>query len=243
MTHQQPNQKPIRLTLAGESIVSPRRRRHLGVRPDPPHVWLEVGVSLLIALIGGLVVYGAAILSADLSDAHAGPVVQAMVPAPPPPVRDPVMVVLNGRLKREHHNQFLALCGALYADKTCGLSTAAGQAILGNVAMQGCAKQTFYCNHCDPSSRAGGWQYRAYRTCSASRNLPLGAVIWVQGYGLLTVTDRGGAVRVGGSYTRPGENANIDIFAGRRCPHGCNDGTQHEVKWRVLGCVGKGGAK
>ena len=161
MTHQQPNQKPIRLTLAGESIVSPRRRRHLGVRPDPPHVWLEVGVSLLIALIGGLVVYGAAILFADLSDAHAAPVVQAMVPSPPPPVRDPVLTVLKSRLADDPHNEFLLWAAKVIPDKVQPYwkRAMATSTLMGNGGGTFTARTTFFQPHLPSNShldRQGG---------------------------------------------------------------------------------------
>lgn len=59
------------------------------------------------------------------------------------------------------------------------------------------------------------------------------SVLWTATEGLLLVTDRGGAVRVGGGYTDRYENSRIDVWQ-LRCGRTCNDGTVRRVPWAML---------
>lgn len=94
------------------------------------------------------------------------------------------------------------------------------------------AKVTTYCDRCDNSGQtaAGGKPYVGI--CAANPEIPFNTIIWVDGWGLLKVRDRGGAVKL--SYCRNGDGANIDVYAGRRCPQGCNGGTRRNCPIVIL---------
>ena len=53
--------------------------------------------------------------------------------------------------------------------------------------------------------------------CAANPELPKGSIVWTP-YGLRFVVDRGGWVRLGRPYTRPGETANLDYWSPRPLP-------------------------
>ena len=73
------------------------------------------------------------------------------------------------------------------------------------------AKCTTYCPRCSGNTCADGSHVRR-GVVSASPNIPMHSRVWIEGYGELLVTDRGGAVKVGHGYTRKGETANFDIW-------------------------------
>jgi hypothetical protein len=50
--------------------------------------------------------------------------------------------------------------------------------------------------------------------CAADRGIPKGSIVWTN-YGLRFVVDRGGWVKVGGSFTSSGETANLDYWSPR----------------------------
>jgi 3D (Asp-Asp-Asp) domain-containing protein len=109
------------------------------------------------------------------------------------------------------------------------------QALDEGVRMKGRCKQTRYCLRCDPSNEsADGTKPLYVGMCAANPEIPMHSVLWVQGYGLLRVRDRGGAVKLG-RYVRRGETANVDVFVGDRCPGGCDNGTKRQVPYAILG--------
>jgi len=76
------------------------------------------------------------------------------------------------------------------------------------------AKCTTYCPYCSGTTCADGSHVRR-GTCAASPNVPMHSRVWVEGVGVLLVTDRGGAVKARRPYTRRGESAVIDIWVPR----------------------------
>lgn len=190
----------------------------------------------MIAAIAAILALTAALTGQPIPDLAP----QVIVPALP----DPIIACLTGRLRQEPTHPLLLWARNVMADggSPCWKREAARRAILGRTEAD-CAKTTNYCWQCDPSSRSGGNKYVPGWTCAASRNIAIGSVVYVAGEGLRLVTDRGGAVHVGGVYTRHGETANLDLFAGRRCPQGCNDGTRHGVRVWVVAVLGKGAAR
>jgi len=101
------------------------------------------------------------------------------------------------------------------------------------ITVAGRAKCTNYCPRCCPGTRCADGSRVRLGVCAANRGIPLHSLLWVEGDGLLLVTDRGGAVRVGVGYTRRGETANLDVW-GPRCRGGCNEGTRRRVPYAIL---------
>lgn len=98
--------------------------------------------------------------------------------------------------------------------------------------ISGLARRTNYCPRCSGRTCADGSPVRP-GVCAASRNVPMHSVLWTATDGLLLVTDRGGAVRVGGGYTGRRENARIDAWQ-YRCGRTCQDGTVRNTPWALL---------
>lgn len=98
----------------------------------------------------------------------------------------------------------------------------------------GRCKQTTYCPRCSGMTCADGSRVRR-GVVSASPNVPMHSRVWIEGYGELLVTDRGGAVKVGGGYTRKGETANFDCWV-PRCKGDCwtGPGTRRLVRYRII---------
>lgn len=111
------------------------------------------------------------------------------------------------------------------------------QVILSGQTISGRARRTNYCPLCSGPRCSDESRVRP-GVCAASRNIPMHSVLWLQTDGLLLVTDRGGAVRVGGGYTNPRENARVDAWQ-YRCGRTCQDGTVSLVPWALL-VVGDG---
>lgn len=103
-----------------------------------------------------------------------------------------------------------------------------------DVTVEGQARRTNYCPSCSGRTCADGSPVRR-GICAASRNVPMGSIIWLASDGLLKVTDRGSAVRVEGGCQRRGENANFDVWC-PRCPGGCwtGPGTLARVPWAMV---------
>jgi hypothetical protein len=96
--------------------------------------------------------------------------------------------------------------------------------------VQGLAKRTTYCPQCSGRRCADGSPVRR-GICAASRNVSMGAIVWLETEGLLKVCDRGGAVRIPGG----GENAHFDVWV-PDCPGGCwtGPGTKRRVSWATI---------
>lgn len=118
-------------------------------------------------------------------------------------------------------------------------ATALRDALARGVTVAGRAKRTSYCPRCCPGTRCADGSRVRVGVCAANRGIPMHSLLWVEGDGLLLVTDRGGAVRVGGGYTRAGESANVDVWRAR-CRGGCNEGTRRNLPYAILRM---GGAK
>lgn len=104
--------------------------------------------------------------------------------------------------------------------------------LLSGQTISGRARRSSYCPRCSGRTCADGSPVRP-GICAASRNIPMHSVLWTATEGLLLVTDRGGAVRVGGGYTDSYENARIDVWQ-LRCGRTCKDGTVRRVPWAML---------
>lgn len=98
--------------------------------------------------------------------------------------------------------------------------------------ISGLARRTNYCPRCSGTHCADSSRVRP-GVCAASRNIPMHSVLWVASDGFELVTDRGGAVRVGGGYTSKAENARIDVWQ-HRCGQTCQDGTKRNVPWALV---------
>jgi len=100
--------------------------------------------------------------------------------------------------------------------------------------VNGQARRTTYCLRCAGRTCADGSRVRD-GICAASRNIPMGSIIWLESDGLLKVTDRGGLVRVDGGSRSRGENANFDVWR-PSCVAGCwtGPGTLARVPWALI---------
>lgn len=104
------------------------------------------------------------------------------------------------------------------------------------------AKRTTYCPRCSGSHFADGDPVRLGGV-SASPNIPMHALIWLETDGFLRVKDRGGLVKVGTVMwkgkevrcTRPPETANFDVWK-PSCVGDCwnGPGTKRDVHWTIL---------
>lgn len=99
--------------------------------------------------------------------------------------------------------------------------------------VDGLARRTNYCRHsCKGKICADGSHVRS-GICAAPRSIPLHSIVWLASDGLIKVTDRGGAVRVGGKYTDRHENMRLDVYK-NHCRGNCNAGTQRRVPWALI---------
>jgi hypothetical protein len=94
--------------------------------------------------------------------------------------------------------------------------------------VHGRAKRTTYCPRCSGKRCADGSPVR-HGICAASRNIPMGAIVWLQSEGLLKVCDRGGGVRVPGRH----ENAHFDVWV-PNCYRSSAGGTKRGVPWALV---------
>lgn len=106
------------------------------------------------------------------------------------------------------------------------------QVLASGQTISGYARRTNYCPACSGTRCADGSRVRR-GVLAASRNIPMHSVVWCATDGLGLVTDRGGAVRVGGGYTSGGENARLDWWK-PSCGKSCQDGTVRRVPWALL---------
>ncbi len=103
---------------------------------------------------------------------------------------------------------------------------ASGQGIGGR------CRRTNYCPRCSGTKCSDGSRVRR-GVCAASRNIRMHSVLWLASDGIVLVTDRGGAVRVGHGLTNSRENARIDCWQ-QSCGASCQDGTLVAVPWALL---------
>lgn len=107
--------------------------------------------------------------------------------------------------------------------------------LLSGQTIDGHCKLTCYCPRCSGRTCADGSHVRR-GVCAAPRCVPMHSLVWVQGSGLLLVTDRGGAVQSAPSrYLRRGERIVVDQWV-PRCPGGCwtGPGTRRRVPYTVV---------
>lgn len=107
--------------------------------------------------------------------------------------------------------------------------------LLSGQTIDGRCKRTTYCPRCSGRTCADGSRVRR-GVCAAPRCVPMHSLVWVQGSGLLCVTDRGGAVQSAPSrYLRRGERLVLDEWL-PRCVGDCwtGPGTRRFVPYAIV---------
>jgi hypothetical protein len=91
-------------------------------------------------------------------------------------------------------------------------------------------RRTTYCPSCSGTHCADGSPVRP-GVAAADKSITLDSYIYLYGSGIVKITDRGGAVRVGNGFTRYPETHKVDLWV-RSCSKG--PGTAKNVRMAIL---------